>query len=72
MSPDRGLAGRVRRWRGAMGAFPFSRRYVHDRGPGDRTSSAFADHRSGTVPDSHRLRGPHDPVFCWRRVYTAG
>jgi len=26
---------------GRMGAFPFSRRWEHDHGPGDRTSSSF-------------------------------
>ena len=43
----------------------------HDHGPGDRTSDALrVDHRSGTVPDSHRLRGSHGPVFNWRAEST--
>ena len=45
---------------GRIVASPFARRLSIDRGIGDRTSApgSGAGHRSGTVPDSHRLRDP--------------
>ena len=45
-----------------MGAFPFSRRKVARpwvRRPDFRRCNTSVGHRSGTVPDSHRLRGSH-------------
>ena len=47
--------GGARRWI-ACGAYPFSRRSEQPLRVGDRTSIASDGHRSGTVPDSHRLR----------------
>src|SRR5690606_18200837 len=54
------------------GAVPFSRRSAHDPGPATGLPASGAGHRSGTVPDSHRLRGSRINVdVVVRRVYSA-
>src|SRR5215213_4391711 len=56
-----------------MGAFPFSRRKSSTTmGPATGLPASMAGHRSGTVPDSHRLRGSQGLVLqLTARVYCA-
>src|SRR6266508_2847280 len=51
-----------------MGAYPFSRRYEHTPGPatGLPRLAESRDHRSGTVPVSHRLRDRWGEVSDYR------